>query len=53
MKIQNISNEIQCVSQIPAFQPNEIREVNEEESKRLLNNPYFALVKKAKKEETI
>lgn len=45
MKIKNISNEIQAISGIPAFQPLEERIIDTELAKRLLLCPYIEEVK--------
>jgi len=55
MKVQNMSDEVQCFANIPAFQPQEVREVSKEEGEYLSHSPFIKVldgdeeVKKAKK----
>lgn len=41
VKVKNVTEEVLCVPNYPAFQPGEVRECTEEEQTYFLNNPGF------------
>lgn len=53
IKIQNVSKQDQSIRWIQKFKAWEIRAVNDQELRRLINNPNFELVKTKQKEDPV